>query len=693
METRFIIILLPILTLSSIAKETFAENSTQQFVQSLIEHVLLNNFTQEGPVVVLLSNNTQEDRLASLNAVQSPQTIEWLQDKSFDVMSKSSLWPILVHDIEHEDYSLDIPPKGYIIFTNPEMEDFKYNFIQNVENLKNTPYWNPRSNLIVFACGKLQKPPADFAHTVLSALKETSNIINAVLFIFTGDTEQINSYSNGSTTNSIIIENTKAIHAYTLSPYLNGACNEDVIVLIGKWTAHNTSQDNFKSIDLFPDKVPKRFTGCVLNITAFGIEPYLIVKTYKTDDGENKFTLEGISMELINLFTREVNLTPNFLEPVTELKYELLIELVALYTTGIIDIVAGLIPTVQFIKSHADLSVPVLTDTLKYVVPCPKPMKKTEEILTLFSISTWISMGLVFIIVSVLFWMLSNYPTRRNDFTGFNVLTQSFSAAWAVLLGISVPQMPLSLGTRNLFIIYVWYCFAINTVFQAYFTTYLVEPGYEPHLKTLDDVLQAELKLGSYNLMETLRGTVDLNELDDFEEIICIDIDQCHKSVLFNRDTFSFALSYFPTYLASLAGISDQSKVVCFLDNSVITLSMAAVLPIGHPLLKNLNVHIIRCVEAGLLEGYWSKIKHEVNLKANNTDKASEYVVFSLTHLSPVFMLLLFGCILSALLLGSELAVFWIKSNKCPINRSNSKCSLNTDPSIQERSNKSKLIM
>ncbi|KAJ9580357.1 hypothetical protein L9F63_003992 [Diploptera punctata] len=484
------------------------------------------------------------------------------------------------------------------------------------------------------------------------------------------------------------------IYAYTLFPYINGSCDKDVPALVGKWNMHNASENSFNAIDFFPNKVPKRFKGCALNVAAFGPEPYLIVETYKSQDGENKFSFEGIGLELINLFAREVNLTPNFINPITETKHEDIIELIIAFSSGLIDIIAGVIPVAQNIKSYADLSVPVLIDTLKYVVPCPKPMKKTEKIITLFSLSTWISMGLIFVIVSVLFWTLSNYPTRKNDIAGFNLLTQCFSAAWAVLLGISVPQIPNFLGTRTLFIIYVWYCFAISTVFQAYFTTYLVEPGYEARLESLDDVMRAELKLGSYDIMEAINGIVDLKELDGFDEIIYTDISECVKTVLFNGDIFSAALSYFPSYVASLAGISDHSKVVCFLDKSVITLSLAVAVPKGHPLLKNLNIHIIRCMEAGLLEGYWSKIKHEVNLKANNTDEYSEYVVFSLTHLSPVFILLLFGYILSAILLVSELAVVCIKSDKSQIIKSdNSKFSTNADPSIEQKSSKPKLII
>ncbi|KAJ9584378.1 hypothetical protein L9F63_021272 [Diploptera punctata] len=568
-----------------------------------------------------------------------PQTIQWIEDISFQTVSENCLWPIFVQDAENADYSLDIPSKGYILFTDTQMEEFEDTFIENIDILKRNSFWNPRSHFIVFACGKLEESPEEFADTVLTVLKQTNNIINAVLFMFTGDT---------------------SVYAYTLFPYLSGACNEDVTVLIGKWSVHDESEDCFNAIDFFPNKIPKRFTGCVLNIAGFGPEPYLIVENHKSEDGENKFVLGGVGLELINLFAREMNFTPNFVDAVTGFEPDDMIKLMATHSSGLIDIIAGSIPILDFIKPLADVSCPLFIDILKYVVPCPKPMKKTEKVIALFSLSTWAGMALVFMVVSVVFWTLSNYPTRRNDFTGFNLLAQSFSAAWAVLLGISVPQIPLSLGSRTLFIIYVWYCFAISTVFQGYFTTYLVEPGYEARLRTVDDVMRAELKLGFYRFMENFQVAIDLSDLEVFEEIIYVDMNECVNDVLFNGETFSLSLSYFPSFLASKAGVPDHSKVVCFLDNSITMIPMAVAVPVGHPLLDILNVHIRRCVEAGLLEGYWSKIKHDVNLKANKTDEDGEFVVFSLNHLSPVFMLLLFGYILSTILLVCELTASWI---------------------------------
>ncbi|KAJ9577260.1 hypothetical protein L9F63_006166 [Diploptera punctata] len=623
-----------LLILSCAAKETYAENITENFVQSFIKHILLKYFNKEGPVVFLLSNDFKENYIASINTAQLPQTIQWIQDTSFQIVSENYLWPVLVQHPENDEYSMDFPTKGYVLFTNPQNEEFKNNFTESVETLKHTTYWNPRSNFLVLACGKLEESPAEFADTVLTILKKTSKIINAVLIIFTGDTGDTIYNVNTSKTKSTSKGTITTIYAYSLFPYLNGACNEDIIVLIGKWAVHHSSKSSFKAIDFFPNKIPKIFAGCVLKVLGHGPAPSVFKENYVTKNGENKFVLTGM----------EKNFSLNYLEPI-DLASSNILEVVGLVMNAEVDIITGFISCIFPLNTLADPTHPLVIDTLQYQVPCPKSHSKTHKIMDLFRTSTWLSMLFVFVFVSVLFWTISNYPTRRNDFTGFNMLPQCFSAAWAVLLGISVPQMPLSLGTRSLFIIYVWYCFAISTVFQAYFTTYLVEPGYEARLETLDDVLRAGLKFTTYQMFQDYKQVIDFEELDDFDETICLDFAECVKDVI-------------------LSGFHDHNKVVCYLDTSVLSLPVCAALHMGHPLLNIFNVHARRCFEAGLLDEYWSQLQHEVNVKANITDEDSEFVVFSLTHLFPVFMLLLFGYILSVILLMCELIIFKIKGSQ-----------------------------
>ncbi|KAJ9580360.1 hypothetical protein L9F63_003995 [Diploptera punctata] len=637
--------------------------------QSLIKLILLKYFTQDLPVLFLLSNSTEEESPRSLNVVELPHTIRWVEDITLQIASENYLRSILMKNHEDEEYYTRYPYKGHILFTNALSENFQDTFFENVQTLRNKPYWNPRSNFVVFACGKLEEPPEKFADTVLSSLKNTDNIINAVLFLFTGDSDETNSTLTESVINITSTETITKIYAYTLLPYINGACNVENTVIIGKWSVYNANGNSFEHVDFFPSKLPKRFMGCVLNIGGFGPEPYVIKQSYTTDDGENTFVLQGLGLELINLFSEVMNMTPRYHEPFAKIEPQTAVELLGSLMSGETDIVGGCFPRIYPITTFVDVSFPMLFDTLKYVVPCPKSKIKTEKIIYLFSLSTWTSIGLVFTLVSVLFWMLSNYSSQKSDVSGFKLLAQCFSAAWAVLLGISVPQMPLSPGTRNLFIIYVWYCFAISTVFQAYFTTYLVEPGYEARLETLDDVKRAGLNFRTYDIMDTVNEFIDISEVNGFEPIFCTDIGECVSNVMFKRQSFSAVVTYFPSYIASLSGVHDQSKVVCFLDDLLVSIPMGAGLSMGNVLLHNLNDHIMHCIEAGILVGYWSKIKHEVNLKSNKTEEDSEYVVFSLTHLFPGFMLLFVGNILSVIIFVCELIHYTTKES--PLNMSN----------------------
>jgi hypothetical protein len=63
----------------------------------------------------------------------------------------------------------------------------------------------------------------------------------------------------------------------------------------------------------------------------------------------------------------------------------------------------------------------------------------------------------------------------------------AFHNAWTILFGVSVPKMLTRWKQRFLFLLYVYYCFATVTVFQVFFASYLVEPGYGKAITTLDE--------------------------------------------------------------------------------------------------------------------------------------------------------------------------------------------------------------
>jgi hypothetical protein len=79
---------------------------------------------------------------------------------------------------------------------------------------------------------------------------------------------------------------------------------------------------------------------------------------------------------------------------------------------------------------------------------------------------------------------------------------------------VSVNTQPRSAPLRLFFFCWVCYSVAISTVFQAYLTTFLIEPGYEEPIRTVEQMLNSEINfgfLGTYkNLFPDISEPVDL---------------------------------------------------------------------------------------------------------------------------------------------------------------------------------------
>jgi hypothetical protein len=89
-------------------------------------------------------------------------------------------------------------------------------------------------------------------------------------------------------------------------------------------------------------------------------------------------------------------------------------------------------------------------------------------------------------------------------------------------------------------------------------------------------------------------------------------------------------------------------------------------LPRGSPILNHLNKFYRRCLEGGLTDKYWAEIKLDAVLKRNQKfDKgvSSSYFVFSLSHMGPVFSVLLFGCALSFVVFLAECLHWRVKKH------------------------------
>jgi hypothetical protein len=198
-----------------------------------------------------------------------------------------------------------------------------------------------------------------------------------------------------------------------------------------------------------------------------------------------------------------MSMTVVFLQPSLELSFEAAMREATQLTAGIADVVVGIVPLPPTVVSRmTEPSIPYGSLAIKWFVPCPKPISIVEKYLTGFDASVWLTMIIVFVLTSALFWFSANYPDRTVQIDSKNLRTipKCMYNAWSIFIGVSVPEMPRSWKLRIFFLIYVCYCFAISTVFQAFFVSYLVEPGYGEKISTFQDLLDSSINY-SFNII------------------------------------------------------------------------------------------------------------------------------------------------------------------------------------------------
>ena len=229
-------------------------------------------------------------------------------------------------------------------------------------------------------------------------------------------------------------------------------------------------------------------------------------------------------------------------------------------------------------------------------------------------------------------------------------------------MGVSAMNTPSTWNFRFFFLLYVC-CFAMSTVFQAFFTSYLDEPGYVKKFETFDDLINSSLSYGYKGGIEMILLTTSYEDHRSFppsRRQDCSDIVECIRRMANNAQLCMIIFPRLSEYLASEMGIPGASKSLCALEDNVVTSGIIFLLKNDSPYLNRLNVLTRRSMEGGHLDRYWAQLLWVKNLRSKMRVGDCEedmYFVFSLSHFRPAFCVLGFGYLLSSIVFLAEVLV------------------------------------
>ena len=455
---------------------------------------------------------------------------------------------------------------------------------------------------------------------------------------------------------------------YTGFPYEPGKCGDVTdVTLLDQWRLQNGTF--IHNANLFPQKITEIFHGCQFRVGSAGIPPYLILTANSTDsDGNVVYKLGGLAVQNLLLAVDKMNVTVVFRKPLLGLDVEGSFREAGNLADGMYDIVIGPVPLIPVVVSSTfQPTIPYDYTTAKWFVPCPQHVERMEKVMKTYQFPVWLTMATALVLTAILWWGLANWQhSSLKDSRTFQTLSYCLYNAWAVAMGVSATNTPNIWKFRILFLVYVWYCFAMSTVFQAFFTSYLVEPGYGKKFETFDELLNSSVAYGYNDVLELGMTSTPYKEHERFPSSRrqdCNDMKKCMKLIANHSQLCTISGESISQYLASEMGIRDSSKYLCSLEENLGTGGVISVLRKGSPFLNRLNVLTRRSLEGGLLQQYWTQLLWITNLRSNVRFINNEndlYFVFSLSHLSPAFSVLAFGWLLSSVVFLAEIFIKWI---------------------------------
>jgi hypothetical protein len=395
----------------------------------------------------------------------------------------------------------------------------------------------------------------------------------------------------------------------------------------------------------------------------------MLKEKFVDDNNRTIYAYVGYEVEYFKLIAEALNMSILYEEVPPGKIQEIYMKTVGDVAYGMSDISFGGYPLHSLFMHILDPAIPYAKEYLKWYIPCGKPIPREKKVTAIFTPHLWVTVFCVFISVAVVMWQLSvRTQPFQLDSRSFRAISVCLYNVWAVSMGVPVSEMPRSYSIRLMFLCFVWYCFALRTLFQICFTSILVNPGTSDQIRTIEELYRSDLVYVSnkemnlflqYTLSDFYQGIRlrKKKELSDWDASMTEYLDSQ------NGATVSFSALTEYAILSSVPSGSEAPQL-CTLREDIYEIDLTMYFKKGSPLLGRFNVIIRRLIETGLIlkstKDFKASFKYtnwSPNLKLPNRVGRDDhgYIVFSLYHLKVIFWVPVMGYVMSCVIFAGEL--------------------------------------
>ncbi|KAJ9592554.1 hypothetical protein L9F63_015789 [Diploptera punctata] len=421
---------------------------------------------------------------------------------------------------------------------------------------------------------------------------------------------------------------------YTFFPFHKShQCGKiDELILVDRWIYSDESGKFQFDSNLFPSKIPKKFNGCEIYFTE-RFNPMII---FEFDFLRPVFESLKLKLRMSDQDGKPIDIPYAGPEGYAALRL------------------------FQHSRPETSVTFPHMYTKNNLYVRCPKQNIRHGNFYKVFTLPVWLLIFLTTFLTATVSVFLQKSSKFESKY--FRNLAYSLYSILSMLTAVPAPQMPRTVKLRMFLFLWICHCLILSTVFQCFFTSFLVEPGFERPMTSIREIMdKAEVlfvhpsTLNSYfqysavmYLPYSLQSKVKATPypVEDFIET--------ENSVVYASE-FEMESTYF-----KCCPLMESSNAV-----HVITVTSVSYY------YDVLSFKILQCFEAGIFINELNAYRSSNVLRYDNPTQpktrvnsfpSTAFSIFHLKHFKVVFYILIFGNIISFVVLLGECILFRIKN-------------------------------
>ncbi|PSN56144.1 Ionotropic receptor 238 [Blattella germanica] len=516
------------------------------------------------------------------------------------------------------------------------------NFLrEQIEHVSNYKTWNNRGKFIVAITNTvLHEEATKIVEAVLQELWSFW-IYNVIVMFYTADDISLGS-----------------VKIYTWFPYHMPSGNCGVLYEVVHLDTCMRSEENttfLKNESLYPNKIPLILNGCPMRIATVTFEPYILTEGDDLTGGADPELIWTITQHLnmsLQVKIRRSNGTwPGLDNEVQEGHAEVVFAALLLFN---LDYALRLELTTLYHTEH-----------FTWVIARAEMYPRWLAISRVFTPSNWaiqlFSIAFVSVFINVLYRI--RYSKSGGELWS---VSKSMLSMWAVYLGDGSPKEPKDILVRIFFLSWVLQAFAINTVYQAFFNTYEIDPGRRHQIATFHEVREADL---IYAFNKPLNPFFRKEVLETFVPRFECEIFDCLVYAAKNKKGAMFAGREFFIYHINEVLREDQTHELYVVPDDYGEVHFVMYVKRGYPLLPRINDVMTRAFQAGLYNHWIDLILEPRRIAARliSLQVLDEFTELNLSHLQGAYIFYFLGISICIIAFVGELFIYVLKMciSKC----------------------------